>query len=160
MKAHKHAEIIKAKADNMELVVFCKFKGSDWIVARVDWYDSFSFLDEYEYFLCLPKHKEACLHWLNGRDIEARIQGGNSSFVNLTGNPNKEWSGITVFMSSECEIRIKPHKEKRWIGVYGTQATDSVCSTRELCERYVRSSGKYKHYPLEEWQFIEIEVEV
>lgn len=75
---HKHVEMIKAKTENMELVVF--IKELPWVdpdvvpsaqVLTPRWVCLPNDLEiriksDGEYFLCLPQHKKECLHWLNG----------------------------------------------------------------------------------------------
>jgi hypothetical protein len=119
---HKHDEMIVAKAANTGLVQFIKMDG-EWENAGLS--DKFiSFSEEYDYFLCLPQHKEACLHWLNGGDVRA-IHFENqmpdsgvmfdSDFVDVEdGVDTYPWKGNHIFMQ-EHEIEIKPKKEKRWI---------------------------------------------
>ena len=75
-KLHKHYEMIVAKAANMDLTVFHKSITGEWLIDT----DSNKVMvfenDSTEYFLCLPQHKEACLHWLNGGEIEC-LEGGD-----------------------------------------------------------------------------------
>lgn len=69
---HKYAEMIKAKADNTELVWLGSGFRVDWVEVGKDFPD---FTEATEYFLCLPKHKDACLHWLNGGEVEFYCNG-------------------------------------------------------------------------------------
>lgn len=113
MAKHKHAEMIKAKADNIGLVVFV----NDDIGGELKWREmvnSFPISPNHEYFLCLPQHKEACFHWLNDGEIEF-----NSEFSDgLTEyEPIKAWGIGSIFMQDDYQIRIKPQKEKLWIAV-------------------------------------------
>lgn len=58
MAAHKHAEMIKAKADNMELVLFSEHVEGGWVVCGGNLPSN----ESLNYFLCLPKHKShACI---------------------------------------------------------------------------------------------------
>ena len=62
---HKHYDMIVALAENMNLATFCKGKlGKEWIDLGGEGLPCF--IPDNHYFLCLPQHKEACLHWLNG----------------------------------------------------------------------------------------------
>lgn len=79
MGRHNHYNIICKKAANMDLVLLANGAGNaednDWFEYGNDG-DYFPTLySECEYFLCLPQHKEACLHWLNGGEIRYRKQG-------------------------------------------------------------------------------------
>lgn len=61
---HKHYDKIVAKAANMDLVVFCR----DAYHVKEGWFETYNLpiQEEFDYFLCLPQHKESCLAWLNG----------------------------------------------------------------------------------------------
>ena len=58
-KSHKHIEMIAAKSANMDLVVCCKHLNEGWGRGNLD--DLITCYNDF--FLCLPQHKEACLHW-------------------------------------------------------------------------------------------------
>ena len=157
MAAHKHASMIKAKADNMELVVFVK----DDLSGELKWrqmVNSFPISVNHDYFLCLPQHNEndQCLHWFNGGDVEFRRDGEDWQ------DECEEYHGWTDYcgmMNNDVEFRIKPRKEKRWIG---------YCASRNLTfpdpQKSRNSAVNYAliHYSCaeSEWQFLEIEVEV
>lgn len=112
MSKHRHAEMIKAKADNMELVVFIKCQ-HEWKVQDCN-DDQLNFSCGHDYFMCLPQHKEACLHWLNGGEADENNSG---KWDNI--EPH-QWSEQSMFMhDAGYDIRIKPRKEKRWISVHG-----------------------------------------
>lgn len=157
MMKHRHYDMIVTKAANMELTTLVKF-GKEWMISAPHTVgEIISFDSRYEYFLCLPQHKEACLHWLKGGESQY-LSNGMGEWVNFGASTG--WSDTHLFMTTECELRIKPKKEKRWIGVYGNHVTDGMHPTKELCERCVNRSDKFKHCAPEGWQFIEIEVEV
>lgn len=150
MTAHKHVELIKAKADNMGLVVFVKASahGGKWF--KIDWCD-FPTNPHQEYFLCHPKHAEVCLHWLNGGEAQ------NVAECSLWGVVSKsefgDWRKNSSFMNETLDLRIKPRKEKRWIVYhkYGYTAASAYLSKDDAL------SDTIDH---DKWQFIEIEVEV
>lgn len=154
MTAHKHAAMIKAKADNMDLVVFSKYKKEWQEISRAD-DDACSFYGDCKYFLCLPKHKDVVLHILNGGDGEVNY-GEFWQDCNV-GQPIK-WNSRWWCMNEDCESRIKPKKEKRWIAVdpSTTQCTRHY-STKESCfnSEFSGCEGNASG-----WQFIEIEVEI
>lgn len=146
MTAHKHAAMIKAKADNMDLVVFAK---------SLKWHEvdseEFQFFNQHdEYFLCLPQHKEACLHWLNGGATQVKYKG--DCWQDIFNDPNRTWPGISYFMMRHnVDYRIKPRKEKRWIAVKGITVSGLYDTKRELELMYAITPDV---------QFIEIEVEI
>lgn len=149
MTAHKHAEMIKAKADNMELVVF-KEGDANWFEIN---YNIINLLEDKNYFLCLPQHKDACLHWLNGGTI-SDVSKATNWYVDENGLKNVVWRDNTIFMSEDYNLSIKPRKEKRYLMV---QPKTGVCtnhfSTKERALDCVASTD-------DRWQLIEIEVEI
>lgn len=158
---HKHYDMIVAKAANMDLVVFCKNAVDEWIYQEYAETDVKFSETGFGYFLCLPQHKEACLHWLNGGGVQQKpVDDEGCGWVTCADVNKVTWMSWTSFMKDELEFRIKPKKEKRWIGVYGNHVTDGMYPTKDLCERCVNRSDKFKHTAPEGWQFIEIEVEV
>ena len=158
---YKHHEIICAKAANMNLVVFCRdaYHNEPWEETQ-----QLPMVSELEYFLCLPQHKESCLHWLNGGKIQSKFNG----WVDITDKPDERtlnWSDRSVFMLEVCESRIKSRKEKRWIGVVKYQHTkDGNCyyintqHSYETIEELKRDV--YAPHGFDGWQFIEIEIEI
>lgn len=151
MAAHKHAKMIKAKADNMDLVLLRKTPTSEyWEICRSDWMPT-DLQDEF--FLCLPQRKEACLHWLNGGEVEF-----NSEFVDdwTEYEPIKVWGLGSVFMQDDYKIRIKPLKEKRHIYISKLGATTYAKKTKEEAAREVSIMGG----SFEVWKHYEIEIEV
>lgn len=147
---HRHAEMIKAKADNMELVTFV-YHGPviGWLLNSTNQYAIFD--ESLECFLCLPKHKEVCLHWLDGGEIQYKtIKYG---WMNV--DECNQWSNNCVFMDLQNEFRIKPRTEKRWVAVNRADKTEvySAIIFKSKDDAEDVFDGKY-------WQFIEIEVEV
>lgn len=147
MTAHKHAEMIKAKVDNMEIVVFSKDRlDGEWFeYGRGGDYCPFHPGDEY--FLCLPQHNKdgQCLHWLNGGEIESSWKGDGYCRYEV-GPDDMEWHKERDWMSDFVKFRIKPRKEKRWIAVNVKDGDVCMCT-----ENSSPASG---------YQIVEIEVEV
>ena len=141
-KPHVHAEMIKAKADDMELVV-CRKEDKGWRCGNFQ--DLFD-LDAFDCFLCLPKHKEACLHWLNGGKSQVYYTHHSKPSWEEIDNDAEEWSVGHVFMDELLNIRIKPKKEKRWIS-YNSKTLQVY-----NCEQ--------NHTPAEGFQVIDIETEI
>ncbi|AGN51436.1 hypothetical protein VPJG_00072 [Vibrio phage jenny 12G5] len=106
-----HYDKIVAKAANMDLVVFFKASShSEWCEVSNSLLPAFH--PETEYFLCLPRHKGACLHWLNGGELQVnRLSNGYLDWD----RPSRDWAKEVSFMFDVKEFRIKPKKEKRWI---------------------------------------------
>jgi len=148
---HKHYEMIVAKAANMDLVVFFKASfSSEWGEVSNSLLPAFH--PETEYFLCIPKHKDACLHWLNGGEVQTRRECSDLGWDRLL-PPDEGWSKISHFMCVDILLRIKPKKEKRWIAVLPNGRVSGWHDEgREMLEeQYNKDAG---------WQFIEIEVEI
>ncbi len=150
IKRHKHADMIIAKANNMDLIVLGGFGSGEWVESPIDYNEGFCFLAEFDYFLCLPQHKDVCLNWLNGGDIQ--INRLDEGFIDWD-RPSREWKLCVSFMSDKCKFRIKPRKEKRWIAVRKKDlyveefAFKSIDSVKESIDT-------------ELWSYHEIEVEV
>lgn len=158
MTTHKHAKLIKAKADNMELVLFIKV-GDKWQVTGCQDNQIINIASHYEYFLCLPQHKDVCSHWLGGGEIEF-----NSQYSDGWGeySPITTWSLGSVFMQGDYQLRIKPNKEKLWIAVK-TDKHEHLggCRKVRICSHaFVNKSDAEEYVDLSDSQLIEIEVEV
>lgn len=154
---HKHYDMIVAKAANMDLVIFRKdYQNTPWrrlVGSELPTYES------KEYFLCLPQHKDACLHWLNGGEVEFFGQFTDDW---TEYDPIKSWGIGSVFMQSDYEFRIKPHKEKRWIAV-NTKNIEHLGGLRKvnICSHaFLDKSQAEEYLNLEDSQLIEIEVDV
>lgn len=145
---HKHYEMIVAKAANMDLVVFVKPCDNGAWYEKCD--SACQWWEDSDYFLCLPQHKEACLHWLNGGEVQ--VQDFPTNDFNDYLDEKYEWSIESWWMSEQCNIRIKPKKEKRWIPVnVKNHETGLIYKSYESCRLA---------YKLDHWQICEIEVEV
>lgn len=147
---HRHYDMICAKAGNMDLVVFAK-ASTGWRKFTGDFPD-FG-LDEY--FLCLPQHKEACLHWLNGGVCQIMIED-NLLAMAVSKHELGDWSRGLIWMGNQ-DIRIKPRKEKRWIGVKKGECTPRNFETRDDAVFWINSNAQSSS---DYWQLIEIEIEI
>ncbi|CAH9017232.1 conserved hypothetical protein [Vibrio phage 193E37-1] len=153
---HKHYEMIVAKAANMDLVVFSKRNDSNrWVELEIH-KQCISFNEAHSYFLCLPQHKDACLHWLNGGELEILFFDNWEGISDFSCDYN--WKSTCKFMRNEHPLRIKPKKEKRWIAYCASrnQVIPHAQDTKQLASDY--TALHYSHH-VDEWQFIEIEVE-
>ena len=156
MTKHKNAEIICAKAANMELIRFIKLddnKGCEWVIQTGNAQHSTQFNEQSEYFLCLPQHKEVCLHWLNGGEIEGYC-AQDEEWITVVIDET-EWSLTSTFMQDYYKFRINQRKEKRWIAVWREFVTPRSFESRDSAEFWVtHNSVANQDY----WQFIEIEI--
>lgn len=153
---HKHHDMICAKAANMDLAQFVKF-GDEWIIQGDHENFRIAFEESYQYFLCLPQHKEACLHWLNGGMVQV-INDIHTDWEDCgTYAEHPEWYAENWMMSSKNKYRIKPRKEKRWIGVNKDQCTPRNFETRDDAIFWVNANGQSSS---DYWQFVEIEIEI
>ena len=146
---HKHYEMIVAKVANMNLETFIK-QDDRWRLMN----NAIPIAEEYDYFLCLPQHKLACLHWLNGGELN--IDNGKGLGVGRYTLSIENNFPLSDFVNHhEYTFIIKPKKEKRWIA-YSTNQKRLGClsfdSEQEARAHYI--------HEVEEPQFIEIEVEV
>lgn len=146
---HAQCEIMKAYADNTDLVILLNDDGK-WVHtnprAFFDWSNN-------EFFACLPQHKDNCLLWLNGCDLQVI----DNDWKNMFPIENYPWEEDHDFMLVEARFRVKPKKLKRWIAIdpTTTQCTRHY-STKESCfnSEFAGCSGNASG-----WQFIEIEIE-
>ncbi|AUR98843.1 hypothetical protein NVP1256O_04 [Vibrio phage 1.256.O._10N.286.45.F8] len=100
----KYAELFTAKLNDMDLVLFEKHKDWDEWALTGDSDRYFMVSDNFEYFLCLPQHKEACLHWLNGGDAEFHLYGDSwGKYSSFKGR----WDDESDFIDEDVIIRIK-----------------------------------------------------
>ncbi len=165
---HAYAELFTAKLNDVSLVLFEKHE--EW----KEWREAtksdlvFAVGVNFDYFLCIPQHKEACLHWLNGGDVQAvhfenqMPDSGvmlDSDFVDLEDDVfTYSWKDNHIFMQ-EHEITIKPKKEKRWIG-YCASRNQTIPHPQDSGQLAMDYAALHYSYHVNEWQFIEIEVEV
>lgn len=147
MTAHKHAALIKAKADNMELVVFCR----DSYDNTNKWQETshLPIQEEFDYFLCLPDRNIECLHWLSEGEVEFRREGESWQDER---EKYHGWTDYCGMMNPDVEFRVKPRKEKRWICI--TEELEIEDGT--LYESYADADENSPGYK----QIVEIEVEV
>lgn len=154
MTKHKHAEMIKAKVDNMELVVFIRPTRGKWQECESVGLPSF---ENGEYFMSLPKHKEACLHWLSGGEIEfnSELSDGWEEY-----DPINIWGIGSIFMQDDYEIRIKPHKEKLWIAVKmdGYERLGGNRKVRVCSHAFVSKLDAEEYLDLNDSVLVEIEM--
>ena len=157
---HKHYDMIVAKAKNMDLVLFSNSTGHNygkWSECNRETMPKDN--GNINYFLCLPKHKEAVLEKLNGGECQYLPPvDGVREWKDSDNFQFDKWADVWWYMHDSFESRIKPKKEKRWIAV---DASTSQCtrhySTKESCfnSEFAGCEGNASG-----WQFIEIEVEV
>ena len=156
---HRHYDMIVAKAANTKLVVFFK-SDNDWYFD--DTSESIKFYSNVDYFLCLPQHKEACLHWLNGGDVQHNdCDKGWATMENINEPMDADapiWSKTCRLMTDEQDFRIKPKKVKRWIALCGKF---NLCSDLFFTESDAKEfvAAFHPNNKESDWQFIEIEVE-
>ena len=114
MSKHVHADMICAKAMNQELVklVYCCVSKL-WVVSHSE-----EFLIQGKYFLCTEKHKEACLHYLNGGDVvlSSTMLGRGSERI-IENEEVLPWTLLSIFCDDDYNIiaYVAPKKEKRWV---------------------------------------------
>lgn len=145
---HKHYEMIVAKATNIELTVFYRYKNDEWEEASSE---MLVWDIKAEHFLCLPQHKEVCLHWLSGGEVQTTRECSDLGWDTLLPFDGV-WSKVSHFMCADILLRIKPKKEKRWIGTCKNFVTALNYPSIDECKDAVGDDTS--------WEFHEIEVEV
>ena len=160
---HVHYDKIVAKAANMDLVVFSycnldmKWSEDKPSQPGVEFIDS----NNTNYFLCLPQHKEACLHWLNGGEVQVDRASGEWVVIDsYKVSALKEWTSTQGFMEESLLFRIKPKKEKRLIGVNVKTGKTTSAYEYDSGDSYAEAEVRLIKGNMSDWQFIEIEVEV
>ncbi|AUR85708.1 hypothetical protein NVP1079O_64 [Vibrio phage 1.079.O._10N.286.45.E9] len=143
---HKHYEMIVAKAANMDLVVFLKSKPAGWVYLDPV---EMPIQEDLEFFLCLPQHKDACLHWLNGGVLFANTPV--SEFKSNDSSWGVLFRANHPMLQSEWSFKLAPKKEKRWIVVNPIGNSVNV--------NLMKTAPDMSGYP-DTCQLIEIEVEV
>jgi len=154
MTAHKHAGLIKAKVDDMDLVVFFK-NGTTW--KKTDSRNVLPAVNSphVEYFICHPKHADVCLHWLNGGEAQKYQTPSQPPYYWDECLISRAWSKNHDFMQPDGDFRIKPRKEKRWVVVKnGTLISNRIFVSKHEAEVMLGRRASC------DAQFIEIEVEV
>ena len=156
---HPHAEIFKAYLDNTDICVLINHENeSKWL--RTNPRALFDYQDQ-EFFACLPKHKEACLHRLNGGEVQIKYNSSNN-WCDCTAAPDKPtWGHDHIFMDEFVITRIKPKKEKRWIiakphSLASMMYFETEKQARDAIDRINKFEGSDRHGG----QAIEIEIEV
>jgi hypothetical protein len=118
MAKRKHSKMIKAWADNDELVACSRKNGGPWhnCGVRPSWFE------DRDYFLCLPKHNKngQCLHWLNGGKIQWSddIHGWSDKDNYVDDLKSQEFFSGNAFMLDDNKFRIKPKKETRYVVIH------------------------------------------
>jgi hypothetical protein len=146
---HPHAEMIKAKADNMGLVVFYNRNISTLWNELLETGEVI-LLKDYQYFLCLPQHKDECLHWLNGGKIQYQTELV-AEFKDY--QPEIRFGVGSIFMQSDFDIRIKPRKEKRWVAIRKSDLLVNEYTFESRGEAIADLNPIY-------WEFYELEIEI
>lgn len=143
---HKHYNMIVAKATNMELVLFYQPPNRQdlWVEAEDD---ELPTLDNYNYFLCLPQHKEVCLAWLGGGELQQYV--GNQWLGFESRDECPDWLKDKDFMDCKCKLRVKPRKEKRWVVIDDKQYLFPTLYTKD-------PSDELTHH----YQVFQIEIDV
>ncbi len=156
---HKNAEMIIAKVNNTELVVLVKVidsqneSGSYWTVSSL----SALSVAENKFFLCLPQHKKACLHWLNGGKL--MIDNGKGLGEGRYTMDIRRNNPLTDFIGHpEYTFRIKPMIEKVWVAYHkdGFMFNEVGGSVSDIDDRV--KSHELSDFVGADWQYKEIEV--
>ena len=147
-RPHKHRDMMKAYADDSSLCVFVNLTHHEkWKITQNP-----AFFVNCEYFLCLPKHKEACLHWLNG----GRIQWCDDLLAwtdkdNYTDDlESQEFFFGNGFMLDDNKFRIKPKKVKRFVVIHrGDLASCLFESHVDIKNCYRSEYNELQIFPIE-----------
>lgn len=110
---HKYYDMIVAKAENMELVVFIKRSNNTlWENMKLVGFQFPDLVGTHDYFMCLQKHSALVMEWLNGGDVQGEDPNNKGVFDDYA--PHKDrvnWSSTAWYMREDKNVRIKPKKE-------------------------------------------------
>ena len=149
---HKHRDIIRSYIDDTSLCVFVKLTPHEkWKVVEQP-----AFLFQCEYFICLPKHKDAVFNLLNGGESQLSADGLDWFSFGLPAT----WERDRWYMSDAFESRIKPKKVKRVIATY--MDCNGVLRTTDLTYDSASHLMREAHLPVNcsDLTLHEIEIEV
>lgn len=154
----KYAELFTAKLNDMGLVLFEKHRDWDKWALAVNSDRCFMVSNNFEYFLCLPQHKEAVLNSLNGGDSQLSFNGESWTICNC--NQPVEWNSDWWYMRPESQSRIKPKKEYVWVAYHkdGFMFDEVGVSGQDVHHRV--KEHELSDFNGKDWQYKEIEVEV
>lgn len=127
---HQYANIIKAKADNVGLVVLWKGKkGSrEWTVDEQNTGETLLFNAVNDYFACLSKHVDAVLSLLNANSnkvVQVR-HGSADDWFNIT--LDTDWFYGPWYMQEDWDSRVVEPITDRWLIQY-PDGSESVSKT-------------------------------
>ncbi len=167
---NKHYDMIVAKAENMDLVVFVKSEETEsggllvGSVTHTEWSETGErgdqmpcFHSDLDYFLCLPQHKEVCLHWLNGGKL--MIDNGKGLGEGRYTMDIRRNNPLADFIEHpEYTFRIKPMTEKIWVAYHknGFMFNEVGGSVSDIDDRV--KSHELSDFAESDWQYKEIEV--
>lgn len=151
---YKHKELILAKVDNPELVVFWKLADGKWMEYLCNG-EFPKFSNDQEYYLCLPQHKDVCLAWLNGASIQDYFEGEWSKCKDYDGSP---WSWHVEVMNEECHLRVMP-KKVTYYGAFDTEYSEVMYISDDI-EYVTDSINEASTMGDNNYQLISFEVEV
>ncbi|HFQ4860119.1 TPA: hypothetical protein ACGU7E_003291 [Vibrio vulnificus] len=136
MTKHRHLQLIEEKARNLDLVVFVnngiKCEEVDF-AAMVEH-------EDFDFFLCSKKHLDIVNYWLgNGMPMLQIRSKGNPVWVDF--NPDLSLGIGFDFMKEENEIRLKPRKQKRWVGVAVNGQSTPNYGVKGRVEDWIKDMG-------------------
>jgi hypothetical protein len=150
MAKRKHSKMIKAWADNNELVAYSRKNGGQWHACgyRPYWFE------DRDYFLSQQKHKNECLHWLNGGEIQwsDHFHGWSDKDNYADDLESQKFFPGNAFMLDDNKFRIKPKKETRYVVVHKGKLVSALFKK----DAYIRASYGAEYHEL---QIFPIEVE-
>jgi len=124
----KHAELIKTWADNQELTVLVEGCGYWVSIEHPSWGAANN------YFICLPKHKEAVIELLNGGEIQ--VSRGCEAWTDCGLGNEGQWHRDYWYMDKGFKSRIKPRKQTRYAYATPDGGITVHYSTKDELERY------------------------
>lgn len=142
MTTRPYSEMIKAWADNKNTVVLFRTRDEWYLCGDPTW------REDIEYFICLEKHKNTTLAFLNREDIQIRSSDGHHWLDRDNSYPDWSWSGW--YMNEDLQSRIKPKKETRWMYRYPDGSfSDHYNTLHKLRSNHNKPEGKLIKFEIE-----------
>lgn len=106
------------------------------------------------------EHSKLVQAWLDDNSDSVEFEFAYGTGVDFTWH-DCDVSYLISNPNVQARIKIKPKKEKRWIGCYPpAKVTPISFASIDQVKNYVSKISLCTHCAPEAWQFIEIEIEV
>ncbi|PNG65003.1 hypothetical protein CRN61_17805 [Vibrio vulnificus] len=151
MTKHRHYRLIEEKAKNLDLVIFV----NDGKRCQETDFSSMVEHEDVDFFLCSQKHLDLVNCWIESGMPTLQIRGKKHP-VWVDFNPDLSLGVGLDFMKEENEIRLKPRRQKRWVGVAVNGESTPNYGVKGRVEGWIKDMGIDPSL----FQVIEFEMEI